>query len=377
MTMKGRSVRRTAAVVAVASVTMVGCARFDDSASSPFSPEPSADPAQIEPVEPNAPRSSTPPPSVPPGPCVDPDANVVATCLDPLSGLVVLPDGVSALVAERKTGRILQVASGASPVEVAKVTVDGSGDGGLLDVALSPTYAEDRLIYAYITTSSDNRVVRIAPGDVPKPVLTGIPRGGSSNAGAIDFIGSRLLVLTGDAGSPSAATNPASLAGKVLRVDDIGTDTGSKAPPQVLMSGIGRAGDICLDSNGSTYVTDATATEDRLQRITPEGTTVPSPVWTWPDRPGVAGCATGQGSVAVALTGQRAVAVLAVDPQTNVVTTAPSLVAQDQYGRLSGAAVGPDGLIWVSTVNKDGGTPTATDDRVVKIPLPAGGGSTV
>ncbi|MFC5112312.1 hypothetical protein [Kibdelosporangium philippinense] len=43
------------------------------------------------------------------------------------------------------------------------IPVDGTTDGGLTWVALSPTYTEDQLIYAYITTPTDNRVVRSSP----------------------------------------------------------------------------------------------------------------------------------------------------------------------------------------------------------------------
>ena len=32
-------------------------------------------------------------------------------------------------------------------------------------------------MYAYISTPTDNRVVRIADDDVPKQILTGIPKG--------------------------------------------------------------------------------------------------------------------------------------------------------------------------------------------------------
>ena len=39
--------------------------------------------------------------------------------------------------------------------------VDTAGDGGLLGLALSPTYAEDGLVYAYLSTATDNRVVRL------------------------------------------------------------------------------------------------------------------------------------------------------------------------------------------------------------------------
>ncbi|MBY6411190.1 PQQ-dependent sugar dehydrogenase [Rhodococcus sp. BP-252] len=372
---RASSRRATAsAVLAVTAIMAAGCARFDDSASTPFSPEPSFGAAEIDPVDPDAPPTSTSAaPGPPPGPCVDPDPNVIATCLDTTGGLVMLPGGASALIGERRTGRIVQVAQGQQPTEVARVDVDASGDGGLLDLALSPSYAEDGLIYAYITTGSDNRVVRIAAGDTPKPVLTGIPRGQVSNRGAIEFSSpSQMLVLTGDAGNPAAATDPASLSGKLLRVDSL-TPSANPPAPAVALSGIGTAGDVCTDQTGSIWVTDRTAVEDRLQRIDQLGTVV-SPVWTWPDRPGVAGCAAGPGTVAIALTTGKAVAVLATDENTGAVTAAPSLVAQDRYGQLNGAAISGDGTIWAGTVNKNGDAPGPNDDRVVKIPVPAGGG---
>jgi hypothetical protein len=74
--------------------------------------------------------------------------------------------------------------------------------------------------------------------------------------------------------------------------------------------------------------------------------------------------------VAIALTGAKAVAVATVDEKTFAVTQAPELVAQNRYGMLNGAALGPDGTVWVATVNKSaGGQPGPNDDRVVKIPL--------
>nr|WP_245672769.1 PQQ-dependent sugar dehydrogenase [Aldersonia kunmingensis] len=352
-----------------------GCARFDDSASTPFSPEPSfGNGAEVQPGEPTPPTTTTTTPRQATGPCIDPDPNVVATCLDTTGGLVVLPDAASALVTERRTGRLLQVAQGQAPREVASFQVDGSSDGGLLDIALSPTFTEDGLIYAYITTPTDNRVVRIAPGDVPKDVLTGIPKGATANRGAIEFVGrDELLVLTGDAGDPAAADNPASLAGKLLRVNS--PIPGATPPPQVALSGIHTAGDVCTEGNGTIWVTDRTGTEDRLQRIASDGA-VMSPVWTWPERPGVAGCAAGAGAVAVALNDGRAIAMVSVDPNSGSVSAAPSLIVQDRYGRLNGASVGADGILWSATINKDGGQPGPNDDRVIRIPIPQNGGGT-
>ncbi|SQI38835.1 glucose dehydrogenase [Rhodococcus coprophilus] len=355
-------------------VAVSSCARFDDTASTPFTPEPTFDAGPG--FGPQDPTTTTTPPSasaVPSGPCVDPDPAVVATCLDTTGGLVTMPGGGAALVTERRTGRILQVAPDTEPVEVAKIPVDASGDGGLLDVALSPTFDEDRLLYAYITTPTDNRVVRIAAGDTPKDVLTGIPRGATGNGGGIEFSSpTEMVVLTGNAGNPAAATDPASLAGKLLEFTL--PAPGAAPSPTALLSGIGSAGDVCRDPGGNLWVTDRTELEDRLQRVGADGSVGSGPAWTWPERPGVAGCAASPDGIAVSLTGAKAVAVVAVDPGSGAVTAAPILTVQDRYGMLRGAASSTDGLLWVSTVNKSGGEPGPNDDRVVRIQFPAGGG---
>src|SRR4029079_7250442 len=105
--------------------------------------------------------------------------------LPPPWGRAFLPDG-NALVGERDSARILLVgASGGARVvgTVPGVVSNGSsgGEGGLLGLALSPSYASDRLLFAYISTGSDNRVVRMtyAAGRLGAPVtvLTGIPHG--------------------------------------------------------------------------------------------------------------------------------------------------------------------------------------------------------
>ncbi len=359
--------------VTLGAVLLSGCARFDDRASSPFTTEPVWQDADQGTTTPKVPPSTAKRPDLP---CVDPDPAVVVSCLDTTGGLVALPDGGSALVAERLTGRILKVVATdegvpPEPVEVARLDVDPTGDGGLTALALSPTYGEDGLIYAYVTTPSDNRVVRISTSDAggaPKPILTGIPKGPNGNRGGIDFhTVSRMLVLTGDAGNPSAAADSGSMAGKLLSVES----PGPGANAAVVASGIGVAGGVCSDHKDSIWITDRTATEDRLQRIGPDGVAVKA--WSWPDHPGVAGCAAASDGVAVALTNQKALALATADKNTHAVTAAPSLLSQDKYGRLDGATLGGDGNIWAATVNKTDGQPNQYDDRVVRIPPPSGG----
>ena len=87
------------------------------------------------------------------------------------------------------------------------------------------------------------------------------------------------------------------------------------------------------------------------------------------------GCAAGGGSLFVGLSGAKAMFALKPTAEGRFVGT-PEAVLQNTYGRISGADLGSDGMLWLGTVNKDpGGTPGATDDRVIRIRPPSGGGS--
>src|SRR5262249_25747136 len=148
------------------------------------------------------------------------------------------------------------------------IPVDPSDDGGLMDIVMSPTYSQDRLMYAYVSTPTDNRVNRIAEGYVPQPILTGIPNGATGTTAALMLTSPPIWVrLAGDAGSPAQAADPGSLAGKLLRIEQ--PTTVNQAPQTTALTGMGAAGGLCTDpSDGSLYITDRSPTADRLQRIT-------------------------------------------------------------------------------------------------------------
>ena len=78
-----------------------------------------------------------------------------------------LPNG-DALVSARATGRIKRIPKNGGTARTVK-TIPGVaknfGEGGLLGIAVSPTYSRDRLVYAYYTSSRDNRVVRFQAND--------------------------------------------------------------------------------------------------------------------------------------------------------------------------------------------------------------------
>ncbi|WP_081915454.1 PQQ-dependent sugar dehydrogenase [Saccharothrix sp. NRRL B-16314] len=316
-----------------------------------------------------------PTPVPPPEGCKDFNPNVIGTCLNPVSG-VALTDvnqttgAVTALATERATGRLLRLTKDVDPVEVAKFEVDASGDGGLSGLTLSPTYTEDQLVYVYVTTATDNRVMRIAPGDVPKPVLTGIPKGPTGNRGALSYDRTgALLVATGDAGNPAAAADPNSLAGKVLRIDGTGQPARGNptAGSRVLASGLKSPGGLCVSGDGTkTWVTDAGASADLLYRVE-AGKPLGDPAWSWSDRPGIGGCASFSTMVSLATANVPGMVSLPMNPDGSF-TGKPqvTLNGADGFGRLGPVQALDDTTALVGTVNKNaGGTPVSSDDRVV------------
>lgn len=359
-----RPVHRVAVALCTTLLVVTGCAQFNDAQSQPFTTQPRF--GRLP--------TSTPPPPPPlpakPFPKACPAPGVMQGCLESTSGLIMLPDNKSALVAERTTGAVKEVSVSAEPKVKTVFGVDPSGDGGLMDIVLSPTYSQDRLMYAYISTATDNRVVRIAEGDVPKNILTGMPKGVTGNTGALLFTSpTTLVVLTGDAGDPGAAADPRSRAGKVLRIEQ--PTTIDQAPPTTALTGVGSGGGLCVDHvDGSLYVADRTPSADRLQRITKDSRV--STVWTWPDKPGVAGCAAMDGTVLVNLVNTEQTVAVRLAPGTGAVTSEPEVVRQDTHGHVWAVRMSPDGNVWGGTINRTAGDAGKLDDVVFPL-FPSGG----
>lgn len=380
------------AILGVLAVLVTGCGTFSEAdAPRDWHPQQTLPPEHGPPVQvPGAPQpmpgspggKQTKPSDVPPPDgCRDFNPAVIATCLGPVSAVAALPsqDGQpAALVAERSTGTIYRVVKGSDPQKVRTLDVDAAGGGGVTGLALSPTYAQDQLVFAYVTTPTDNRVVRFTQGDKPQPVLTGIPRGSTGNRGALATDpGGGLLVATGDAGNPASAQDPKSLAGKVLRIGISGgpakgnPDAGSR----IVASGLHEPGGICSSSNGSrTWVTDRGPHAGLLYRLRP-GQPLGAPAWRWPDQPGVAGCASFDRTVLVATSGAGNVQQLPLNPDGSFSGTPEVMLdGKKGFGKLSGMDLAGNYAV-VGTMNKDGGTPVSSDDRVFVItPQSAAGG---
>jgi glucose/arabinose dehydrogenase len=369
--------RARAGALLLAAVLLGGCGSDGYQPSGPFEPLPEGAPPEVGP-----PPSSAPVPGRPADPGAEQqagDPNVVATGLAVPTGLALLPDG-TAVVGERDTGRILQVFPDRSPArELMTVPgVDPAGDGGLLGLAVSPTYPEDGLLYAYVSTALDNRVVRFPIGGTPNAVLTGIPRGEVHNGGGLVFgADGALYVGTGDTGNPALAMDPASLGGKVLRIDVFGGPVG--AGP-VFTSGHRDVTAVCVGPEDLLFATDAAVGgPDELDALV-EGGDYSGPdapvVEIAPGEDGLGGCAVAGDAVFLgALDGQRVHAV-PVDGSGAVAGEIEEFL-NGRYGRLRTVVADPQGALWITTSNRDGiGTPAEDDDKVLRIQPPsAAGGS--
>jgi len=376
---------------------LAGCAAGANASPPTWVPQPSvtleAGPHVSLPNQPGprpGPSGSSAPGSTPlPGnPSNVPDPRALATGLNAPTGIALLPDG-SALVGERTTGRIVRVQpQPGKPVPTVR-TLTGlatSGDGGLLDLALSPTYSDDGLIYAYVTTPTDNRVIDFTLTGKTAPVLTGIPRGTTGNTGRLMFDARGLLYVgTGDAGHPALAAKPSSLAGKVLRIDAIGHPARGNPTPgsPVFTVGHHTVNGLCTNQTlHLVYETEAPNEINILDRGSdygwPSGGNASTrPVQTLPaGRSGAGGCAVMGGRLFVATSDGKAL--LATPSAGRALSGKFTVAFGGRYGRLLTVVAAPDGALWLTTTNKDGhGSPVPDDERVLRIvpTTSSGGGS--
>jgi glucose/arabinose dehydrogenase len=73
-------------------------------------------------------------------------------------------------VTERDSARLLRVTPHGRVHTIGTVPgVAPDGEGGLLGVAVSPSFGRDRLVYLYFSTGTDNRIVRFRYGACSPP----------------------------------------------------------------------------------------------------------------------------------------------------------------------------------------------------------------
>ncbi|UVT27384.1 PQQ-dependent sugar dehydrogenase [Rhodococcus pyridinivorans] len=316
----------------------------------------------------------------------------VASGLDTPWGVAFLPGG-SALVNERNTGRIVEITDG----EVREVGRVGEtlaqGESGLLGIAVSPTFDTDRFVYLYVTTGSDNRVLRaVFDGTTlaePEVILDGIPAGRIHDGGRMIFGPDGMLyVATGEAGERELAQDPESLGGKILRITGDGEPAPDNPDPASPVYSLGHRNvqGLAFDDRGRLWASEFGQNDvDELNLVTAganygwpvtEGAggsdEFVDPVLTWPvSQASPSGLAWFDGSLWMAgLRGERLwrIDIPDTDVQDTAVTATDFFVGE--YGRLRTVVAAPDGSLWLTTSNRDGrGSPAGDDDRILRIEI--------
>ena len=305
-------------------------------------------------------------------------------------GLAFLVNG-DALVGERVTGRIHRVDKQGGSKRVATIPVNDAGEGGLLGLAVAPTFGSggDRWVYYYFTsTSGDNRVERRAfrGGEMGEPelLLDGIPSGINHDGGRLAFGPDGMLYVgTGDAGVPARAQNLGSLAGKILRINPDGSQPDDNPFDSLVWSyGHRNVQGITWDDRGRMWASElGQSSQDEVNRIRPgrnygwpdaEGRSsdpdYTDPFATWrPENCSPSGIAYARGRLWVAALRGQSLWSVRLDGRNRGRKVRHF---HQRFGRIRTVATAPDGSLWITTSNRDGrGTPTRADDRVIRITL--------
>ena len=321
------------------------------------------------------------------------EVSTLATDLEVPWSFAFLPDG-DALVTERDSGKLLRIGPSGKVQEVQTLPEGGSGEGGLLGVAVSPDYEKDRYIYAYYTTEVDNRVARFRMGETPEPILTGIPSNTYHDGGRIKFGPDGMLyVSTGDAGDAQSSQDRNSLGGKVLRIVPDGSIPSDNPFPgnAVYSYGHRNVEGLAWDEQGRLYASEfGLNTWDEVNRIEAgenygwpvvegkggEDQGYVDPITVWPTSEASPSGAEimvdgaipqWEGDLFVsALRGERLWR-LELNDRSEVVDREKLL--DGEIGRVRDIAQAPDGSLWVSTSNLDSyGTPVSEqDDRILRL----------
>ncbi|MFF3373182.1 PQQ-dependent sugar dehydrogenase [Streptomyces sp. NPDC002680] len=309
-------------------------------------------------------------------------------------GLAPLPDG-DLLVSSRDEGTITRVdTETGKKTELGEVPgVSPAGEGGLMGLALSPSFASDHMVYAYFTTESDNRIARMLYEEekpageqlgAPDTVFRGIPKGYIHNGGRIAFGPDRMLYAgTGESGDTGLSQDKSSLGGKILRMTPEGEPApGNPFPDSVVYSyGHRNVQGLAWDSEQRLFASEfGQDTWDELNQIAPgdnygwpeaEGDSdddaFHNPLAQWhTDDASPSGIAYAEGSIWMAgLKGQR---LWRIPLDGTKAAADPQAFLEGEYGRLRTVVSAGGDKLWLVTSATDGrGSPKEGDDRILEL----------
>ena len=296
-----------------------------------------------------------------------------------------------------KTGQIRVIESGVlvdDPLATLR-TADVFG-GGLLGIAVHPTFDDNHFIYVYYTYEKDgelwNKILRITESnnqlDTAKTVFDNIPGSAYSNGGIMKFgPDGKLYVGTGYTSESSHGPQDIqSLEGKILRLNDDGTipDDNPFSGSPVFSLGHMNMNGLGWDNKGNLFATEmGPSKNDEINLIKPGGN------YGWPEQEcggneefvDPINCydpAIEPGGIVfyyddkIKLENSLVLASLRASHLFNLEIDDDELKSQTNIlsgmGRIRDVAVGPDGYLYLITSNTDGkGFPDASDDKLLRI----------
>ncbi len=331
-------------------------------------------------------------PVVQPGQTDIPAVSVVARNLEIPWEMAFMPDG--GIIFTERPGRVRLIDANGSLMTAPILTltdVAAIGEGGLLGLALHPGFVQNKFIYLYYTYNASaggikNHVMRyVWNGQTlaePQVILDNIPAGSIHDGGRIKFgPDGCLYITTGETGITALSQDLSSLAGKILRINDDGSLPADDPFPgsPVYSYGHRNPEGLAWDNLGRLWATEhGSSAYDELNLIEPGKN------YGWPD---IRGDQTSAGMVTPVLNsgastwapsgmayldgnlyfgGLRGQSLFRV----SLSTAPPSLTMyfNGSFGRLRDVVVGPDGMLYVLTNNRDGrGVPTAADDQILRM----------
>ncbi|MFF7653569.1 PQQ-dependent sugar dehydrogenase [Streptomyces sp. NPDC007983] len=311
-------------------------------------------------------------------------------------GVAPLPGG-DLLVSSRDTGKIFKIsADSGKQTELGSVPgVSPAGEGGLLGLAVSSDFGADHMVYAYFTTDSDNRIVRMVYDDkrpsgdqlgAPDTIFKGIPKGSIHNGGRIAFGPDKMLYAgTGESGERGLAQDMDSFGGKILRMTPDGEPAHGNPSANSVVYSLGHRNvqGLAWDAQKRLWASEfGQDTWDELNLIRPgknygwpevEGKAgkkgFVDPVEQWkPKDASPSGIAFAKGSIWMA--GLRGERLWRIPLRGTKPVAAPQAFLTGKYGRLRSVVATDDGGLWLVTSNTDGrGDPGKEDDRILRLDI--------
>jgi glucose/arabinose dehydrogenase len=327
---------------------------------------------------------------------------VVVNDLEIPWSMVFAPDGRLFVTERPGRVRIIDLTGRTSQLALTLDDVVAEGEGGLLGLALDPSFASNQLVYLYYTARTQagraaNRVVRYRESGnrlaERAVLLDDIPANTIHDGGRLRFGPDGLLyVTTGDAATEQLAQDIASLAGKILRINPDGTTPrGNPFSSPVFSYGHRNpqgidwhpaTGDLWESEHGATGNDEINALDIGVNYGWPRiegnqtlaGMREPIVFFNPSVAPSGASFYRGQRFAQFAnnlfvgtLRGTHLLR-LRLDPATPRRIVTQERLLDGQFGRIRDVVSGPDGYLYFCTNNRDGrGNPGSGDDRIARL----------